>query len=49
LMVTNFDDSLHEYADHYGKQIREFLGERHLVGTEVQLDISCPLNLLFVL
>jgi hypothetical protein len=39
-MVINFDDSLHEYADDYGEQIREFLDKSQLAGIEVQLDIG---------
>ncbi|HME23089.1 MAG TPA: hypothetical protein VKI44_17455 [Acetobacteraceae bacterium] len=42
LMIINFDDSSHEYADDYDKQIREFLDKSQPAGMEVQLDIGPP-------
>ncbi len=34
-LVVNFDDSLHEYADRYGKQIERYMAEHPRPGLEV--------------
>jgi hypothetical protein len=42
LVVINFDDSLHEYADRYESQINEHMNTVSMPGIEVVFDIKPP-------
>jgi hypothetical protein len=41
-VIINFDDSLHEYADHYRKQIDRYMVENSMPSLEVVFDWKTP-------